>query len=70
MPLFVTPIDSSRRAPVRAWVRDASSGDVELDAHGYRRRLAALHTPAPDTLRARVRRELRAAAAAATKRPE
>jgi hypothetical protein len=48
----------------------ASSGDTELDAQGYRRRLAALRTPAPDSLRARVRRELRAAAAVATKRSE
>lgn len=69
MPLFVTPIESSARAPVRLSIH-ASRGDAELDAQGYRRRLAALRTPAPDTLRARVRRELRAAAAAATNRSE
>ena len=65
MPQFVTPILIVRHArhvlPVRAVPADASP----RDPRGYRRRLADLRTRAPDTLRARVRRELREAAAAA-----
>ena len=52
---FVTeihPVDSVRRA--------ASSREA-VDARACRRRLAALRVCAPDTLRARVRRELRLA---------
>ena len=64
MPHFVTHIVLSRRAPVRPRTRDASVDVAALDAHAYRRRLARLRTPAPDALRARVRRELRARATA------
>jgi len=62
MPHFVTdirPVDSARRAtsPRAAAVARA------LAARAYRLRLAAIHDRAPDTLRARVRRELRLAMA-------
>lgn len=70
MPHFVTRIVRSRRAPARTRAPGAPTDAAERDACGYRRRLARLHTPAPDTLRARVRRELRAAAGAAATRPE
>ena len=70
MPQFVTPIVSSRRAPRGPQSRGTPTGDAARDAHGIRRRLAALRTPAPDTFRARVQRELRAAAAATTLRSE
>jgi hypothetical protein len=70
MPQFVTHIVLSRRAPRLPRVRGASVDDAACDTHAYRRRLASLRTPAPDTLRARVRRELRAAAAATTVRTE
>ena len=66
MPLFVTDIIRSRRAPLWMRTRGASHDDASRDARGYRRRLVRLHTPAPDVLRARVRRELSAAASAAT----
>jgi hypothetical protein len=70
MPHFVTRLVRSRRAPVWTRTPGAPTDATERDADGYRRRLARLHTPAPDTLRDRVRHELRAAAAAAAKRPE
>ena len=70
MPHFVTHILRSRRAPIRT---RALGAPIDIGARGapaYRRRLARLRTPAPDTLRARVRRELHAAAAAPSVRPE
>jgi len=62
MPHFVTDIhraDSARRA---AALRAAADARAE-DARAYRRRLVVLRVPAPDTLRARVRRDLRLALA-------
>jgi hypothetical protein len=70
MARFVTHIVPSYRAAATQRVRGASAGDDASDTDVYRRRLAGLRTPAPDTLRARVRRELRAAAAATTVRSE
>lgn len=63
MPQFVTPILLARHARHTSPVRSVSAAASSGDPHGYRRRLAALRTCAPDTLRARVRRELREAAA-------
>jgi len=57
---FVTeihPVDSVRRAASSREAVDARAGA----ARAYRIRLAALRVRAPDTLRARVRRELRLA---------
>jgi len=57
---FVTeihPVDSARRAASWREAVDARAGA----ARAYRIRLAALRVRAPDTLRARVRRELRLA---------
>jgi len=59
---FVTeihPVDSVRRAASSREAVDARAGA----ARAYRIRLAALRVRAPDTLRARVRRELRRAQA-------
>lgn len=62
MPHFVTDILATDRAasgiaaPRASWLASAS------DARAYRLRMATLRTRASDTLRARVRRELRAAA--------
>jgi hypothetical protein len=70
MPQIVTRIVLSRRATVSPQARGASAGVAAHDARRFRRRLASLRTPAPDTLRARVMRELRAAAAASTVRSE
>jgi hypothetical protein len=62
MPQFVTPIFAPLRDMPAASVLDASLDASEPMSDAYRRRLAALRLRAPDTLRARVRRELRAAA--------
>ena len=67
MPHFVTDIrhaDSTQRAatPRAATLRLAASTRA-ADARAYRRRLASLQTCAPDTQRARVRRDLRLAPA-------
>jgi hypothetical protein len=70
MPHFVTRIIRSRRAPLWMRTRGVSHDDGSHDARGYRRRLARLRAAAPDTLRARVRRELSAAAAAISTRAE
>ena len=70
MPHFVTHIVRSRRASASSRMRGASVDDAAREARAYRARLAALRTPAPDSLRARVRRELRNASAATTARPE
>jgi hypothetical protein len=62
MPHFVTDIrhaDSTRRATTP---RDATNART-AGARAYHRRLAALRVPAPDTLRARVQRDLRLARA-------
>jgi hypothetical protein len=62
MPHFVTDIrhaDFARRADSP---RDATNPRA-ADTGAYRRRLAALRVFAPDTLRARVRRDLRMALA-------
>ena len=67
MPHFVTDIrhaDSARRANTRRGASNARAAD----ALAYHRRLAALRVRAPDTLRARVQRDLRLALAAS--RPE
>ena len=67
MPHFVTHILATRRArPVTPMGR-ASGDDDACVSHAYQRRLAALRERAPDTLRARVRRELRAVAAPAAR---
>jgi hypothetical protein len=65
MPRFVTPILHARHARYAASVRAVPPAASPGDSPGYRRRLADLRTRAPDTLRARVRRELREAAASA-----
>jgi hypothetical protein len=62
MPQFVTPIFAPLRDVPAGSVLDASLDASEPMSDAYRRRLAALRLRAPDTLRARVRRELRAAA--------
>ena len=64
MPLFVTHNSASHRAAVPTAVHLARQHDRAPEADAYRRRLAALRTRAPDALRDRVRRELRAAALA------
>ena len=70
MPQYVTPIVTPRRASPRPRMSGASVRDVTLDEHAYRRRLAGLRMPAPDTLRDRVRRELRACIPATPTRAE
>jgi len=58
MPHFVTDIrhaDSAQRAAAPRTPANARAAD----ARAYRRRLVALRVSAPDTLRARVRRDLR-----------
>ena len=72
MPHFVTDIrhaDSAQRAatPRAATLRTVANTRT-ADARAYHRRLASLQTCAPDTLRARVRRDLRLAPAGS--RPE
>lgn len=62
MPHFVTDIRFVDSAP-RATSPRAPNVARPDDADAYRIRLAALRTRAPDTLRARVRRELRLAVA-------
>ena len=67
MPHFVTDIrhaDPAQRAatPHGAALR-AVANVRSADARAYRRRLASLQARAPDTLRARVRRDLRLALA-------
>jgi hypothetical protein len=64
MPHFVTDIRHADSAQ-RAAVSHAASNACADVARAYRRRLASLQLPAPDTLRARVRRELRLARATA-----
>ena len=62
MPHFVTDIrhaDSAQRAAAPR----ADANVRAAEARAYRRRLAALRICAPDTLRARVRRDLRLALA-------
>ena len=64
MPHFVTDIrhaDSARRVST---ARGATNGR-SARARACHRRLAALRVPAPDTLRARVQRDLRLALAIA-----
>ena len=55
MPHFVTDIHPAAPARRSIAARDANARATRA----YRRRLAALHVRAPDTLRARVKRELR-----------
>ena len=62
MPQFVTRISRPLRTAFADAERHAMPDDRATLSDAYRRRLAALRTAAPDTLRARVRRELRAAA--------
>ena len=62
MPQIVTHIPASHRAENLRAARRARLSEAARVSDAYRRRLAALRTRAPDTLRARVRRELRAAA--------
>lgn len=62
MPQFVTPISTPLRHPPAASNFDAARNGSDAISCAYHRRLLALRTRAPDTLRARVRRELRAAA--------
>ena len=65
MPHFVTDIRHADPAQLAATLHAASQRVVAsaraVDAHAYRRRLASLQVCAPDTLRARVRRDLRLA---------
>lgn len=63
MPHFVTDISPARRAFVAKRARTVLDGRARA-AYAYRSRLAALRDRAPDTLVARVRRELREADAA------
>jgi hypothetical protein len=58
MPHFVTDIHPAVPARHSIAGRDATKLDARA-ARAYRRRLAALHVRASDTLRARVKRELR-----------
>ena len=58
MPHFVTDIRFVDSAPRATSLRAANVARPD-DREAYRRRLAALRVRAPDTLRARVRRELR-----------
>ena len=67
MPHFVTHILATRRARPATPASGAPGDDEARVTHAYRRRLAALRATAPDTLRARVRRELSAAAAPAAR---
>ena len=69
MPQFVTRIPISRRAAAPATAQRTYPNDRVRMNDAYSRRLAALRTRAPDTLCARVRRELRAAGESIT-RPE
>ena len=69
MPQFVTHIPVSRRGVAPAAAQRACPNDRVRMNDAYSRRLAALRTRAPDTLCARVRRELRAAGESIT-RPE
>ena len=66
MPHFVTDISAPHRAPTRWARRLAPAHDRAQERDAYRRRLSALCTRAPHTLRDRVRRELREAAASMT----
>ena len=72
MPHFVTDIHHAdpalRAAAPHAVALRAVANGRSAGARAYRRRLASLQTSAPDTLRARVRRDLRLAVA--TSRPE
>lgn len=67
MPHFVTDIrhaDPAQRAATPHAARQrAVSNTRAADARAYRRRLVSLQVCAPDTLRARVRRDLRLALA-------
>ena len=63
MPQIVTHILSSRRAGAPAAAPRAHQDHHARATDAFSRRLAALRTHAPETLRARVRRELRAAGA-------
>ena len=62
MPHFVTDIRHADSAPRAAAPRRLPNARA-TDARAYRRRLVALRVCAPDTLRARVRRDLRLALA-------
>ena len=62
MPQIVTHIPASHRAEALRAARRARLNERARVFDAYLRRLVALRTRAPDTLRARVRRELRAAA--------
>ena len=70
MPQFVTDPFSTHRATASSRSNPRPPLDERARAAlAYRHRLVALKVRAPDTLRARVRRELRAAASAAVTRP-
>ena len=62
MPQIVTHNRVSPRVAAPAVTRRVHPNDRVRVSDAYCRRLAALATRAPDTLRARVRRELRVAA--------
>jgi hypothetical protein len=62
MPHFVTDIRPAHRAAAKQPARSVALDAPTRAALAYRRRMAALRERAPDTLVARVRRELRAAA--------
>ena len=66
MPHFVTDIRHAESAQ-RAAAPRTSANTRFADARAYRRRLAALRVCAPDTLRARVRRDLRHVALATSR---
>jgi hypothetical protein len=70
MPQFVTHLFHSRRAAAATVARGSFAGEAAHASRALRRRLATLRTPAPDTLRARIRRELRAAVTTTTTRSE
>lgn len=63
MPQIVTDLSFIRRTGHARTTRVVVARGHAAEMIAYRRRLASLRTTATDTLRARVRRELRAAAA-------
>ena len=63
MPQFVTHIPASHRPAAPIVARRTTPHDRARTMDAYRRRLAALRARAPDALRDRLRRQLRAAAA-------
>ena len=70
MSQYVTHIFDGRSTAPTGAPRGSAMDEAARARQAFRRRLTKLRTPASDTLRARIRRELRAAAAAPDARPE